>query len=299
MKENKLFNNKEIKFSISYDADDAQLSEHRIEAHLLSKTIESVAQLIKISDEILRTKDEKSILIFVTSPAKEGSLVIDFMSVLLDPEVAKKILGILGFIRITGAVSNGVFQALRKISGREIIKIHSSTVDKTSKIELSDGEIITVDKELGQIIASPKVRECVKEIITKPLLHRESPSFKILNSNEKIELEFKDSDVKAIRQVKTNYISNKTQTSIVYASFSQVNFEKMSSGWKINYDDKKSISVLLLDKEFFDKIRFNKQSFKREDIFKIELQVETSSSEGSNAQKQKYKILKVLSNDRD
>lgn len=297
MKENKLFNNKEIKFSISYDADDAQLSEHRIEAHLLSKTIESVAQLIRISDEILRTNDEKSILIFVTSPAKEGSLVIDFMSVLLDPEVAKKILGVLGFIRSTSAFSNGIFQALRKISGREIIKIYSSTVDNTSKIELSDGEIMTVDKELGQIIASPKIRECVKDIITKPLLNRDSPSFKILNTDQKIELEFKKPDVQAIRQVKTNFISDNIEESIVYASFSQVNFEKMSSGWKINYDGKKSISVLLLDKEFFDKIRFNKQSFKREDIFKIKLQVETSNVE-LGVQKKRYKILKVLSDDR-
>ena len=297
MKENKLFNNKEIKFSISYDADDAQLSEHRIEAHLLSKTIESVEQLIRISDEILRNNDEKIILIFVTSPAKEGSLVIDFMSVLLDPEVAKKILGVLGFIRSTSAFSNGIFQALRKISGREIIKIYSSTVDNTSKIELSDGEIMTVDKELGQIIASPKIRECVKDIITKPLLNRDSPSFKILNTDQKIELEFKKPDVQAIRQVKTNFISDNIEESIVYASFSQVNFEKMSSGWKINYDGKKSISVLLLDKEFFDKIRFNKQSFKREDIFKIKLQVETSNVE-LGVQKKRYKILKVLSDDR-
>ncbi|PIT21783.1 hypothetical protein [Snodgrassella alvi] len=295
-KQPNLFEEQQIKFSISYDAEDQQLSEHRMDAMLLSKSIDSVARLIKLADEILHNKNQVNLQTYVTSPAKEGSLIVNFLMLLLNPEVAKMILNVLGFISITSSPTLGLFRALRKINGKEILRIYTSNDDETSIIELSDGEEIKVDKNLGQLIASSKVREYVKDIVSVPLNNRNQPVFKILNEEQKIELQFDDKDVQAIKQVKTNTISSKTEKLTVYASFSQINFDS-DSGWKINLDGQKPVAVDLEDQDFFYSIRASMQTVKRHDVFKIVLEA-TTSNVGLNTVKKKYKVLQVLPDDR-
>ena len=73
-----LFLLKECRFSISYDANDNQLSEHKMDADILAKSIINVAQTIKHADEILNGK-KRNIQTYVSAPAKEGSLSIEFV----------------------------------------------------------------------------------------------------------------------------------------------------------------------------------------------------------------------------
>ena len=115
-----LFPVKEWKFSISYDADDNQLSEHRMDADMLAESIKNVAQLVRRADEILNGEN-RNIRTFVTAPAREGSLTIDFLAQLIDPDLGEKVLYTIGIATPVGSISYGVFKALREIGGKEII----------------------------------------------------------------------------------------------------------------------------------------------------------------------------------
>ena len=78
----------------------------------------------------------------------------------------------------------------------------------------------------------------------------------------------------------------------VMASFSQVNFEG-NTGWKIQLDENTIVTAPLLDDEFLNQVAANQQSFKKEDMYKMVLEVTTYTNDLGKESK-KYKILQVL-----
>lgn len=150
-----LFSTKEWKFSISYGADDNQLSEHRMDAELLAESIKNVAQLVRRADEVLNGEN-RSIKTYVTAPAKEGSLTVEFLALLTDPTLGAKILHTLGIVAPVGSVVCGVFKALRQISGKEIIEVHTSDDSEEAQLHLSDGEVLSLPKRRGRLSSFPK-----------------------------------------------------------------------------------------------------------------------------------------------
>lgn len=206
--QNILFNIEEQKFSISYDADDPDLSAHRMDAETLASTINSVSLLIKQADDLLNGQN-RSIQVLVSAPAKEGSLVVEFVTLLINPGVAQTVLEAIGFITAAGVTGGGIFNALRQIRDKEIIDIFTSDNSDKAIVKLADNEEIEVDKEVGVLVASPQIRKQVKQIVSSPLSDRDKAVFKILDSDT-IALSFKDDDIQAIKEIKTTPISKKT-----------------------------------------------------------------------------------------
>lgn len=286
-------NEAEWRFSISYDAQDNNLSEHRMDAALLADAIKNVAQTITRADEILNGEN-RNIRTYVTAPAKEGSLEVEFIAQLINPELAKNILQALGIMASSGAIAGGVLKALREISGKEIIAVHTSDEHPNSaKLELSDGTTMELPKDEALLTASPAIRRNIKQIVSTPLYHRDKPVFKILNGADELELKFNESDIKAIKEVKTKSLPPKIDKMTVTASFSQVNFEG-NTGWKIQLDEQTIVTAPLLDDAFLTQVAANQQSFKKEDMYKMVLEVTTYTNDLGKESK-KYKILQVLS----
>lgn len=286
-------NEAEWRFSISYDAQDNNLSEHRMDAALLADAIKNVAQTITRADEILNGEN-RNIRTYVTAPAKEGSLEVEFIAQLINPELAKNILQALGIMASSGAIAGGVLKALREISGKEIIAVHTSDEHPNSaKLELSDGTTMELPKDEALLTASPAIRRHIKQIVSTPLYHRDKPVFKILNGADELELKFNESDIKAIKEVKTKSLPPKIDKMTVTASFSQVNFEG-NTGWKIQLDEQTIVTAPLLDDAFLTQVAANQQSFKKEDMYKMVLEVTTYTNDLGKESK-KYKILQVLS----
>ena len=286
-------NEAEWRFSISYDAQDNNLSEHRMDAVLLADAIKNVAQAINRADEILNGEN-RNIRTYVTAPAKEGSLEVEFIAQLINPELAKNILQALGIMASSGAIVGGVLKALREISSKEIIAVYTSDEHPNSaKLELSDGTTMELPKDEALLTASPAIRAHIKQIVATPLYHRDKPVFKILNDADELELNFNESDIKAIKEVKTKSLPPKIDKMTVTASFSQVNFEG-NTGWKIQLDEKTIVTAPLLDDSFLNQVSANQQSFKKEDRYKMVLEVTTYTNDLGKESK-KYKILQVLS----
>ena len=162
-----------------------------------------------------------------------------------------------------------------------------------AKLELSDGTTMELPKDEALLTASPAIRSYIKHIVAAPLYHRDEPVFKILNGADELELNFNESDIKAIKEVKTQSLPPKIDKMTVTASFSQVNFEG-NTGWKIQLDEKTIVTAPLLDDSFLNQVSANQQSFKKEDRYKMVLEVTTYTNDLGKESK-KYKILQVLS----
>ncbi|AUX61648.1 hypothetical protein [Simonsiella muelleri] len=219
---------------------------------------------------------------------------VEFIAQLINPELAKNILQALGIMASSGAIVGGVFKALREISGKEIIAVYTSDEHpEFAKLELSDGTTMELPKDEALLTASSAIRSHIKQIVAAPLYHRDEPVFKILNGADELELNFNESDIKAIKEVKTQSLPPKIDKMTVTASFSQVNFEG-NTGWKIQLDEKTIVTAPLLDDSFLNQVSANQQSFKKEDRYKMVLEVTTYTNDLGKESK-KYKILQVLS----
>lgn len=289
-----LFAAKEWKFSISYDADDNQLSEHRMDAELLAESIKNVAQLIKRADEVLNGEN-RNIRTYVTAPAKEGSLTVQFLTLLIEPDLGEKILYALGIATAAGSVAGGVFRALREIGSKEILEVHTSDNDEKAELHLSDGQVMKLPKDEAVLAASPKIRQQIKNIVSAPLYHRENPVFRMKNDDEETVWQFDDADIRAVKEVKTKSLPPQIEKMTVKASFSQVNFDS-DKGWKVQLDADTAVSAPLCDEAFLQAVSAKSQSFRKEDIFKMVLEVTTTTNDLGQESK-KYKILQVLPND--
>ncbi|WP_157798113.1 hypothetical protein [Neisseria sp. N177_16] len=129
-------------------------------------------------------------------------------------------------------------------------------------------------KDEALLVASPQVRAHIKNIVSSPLYHRDNPVFKIKNEDEEIALQFSEVDIQAIKQVKTKSLPPKVDKITVTAAFSQVNFDS-DKGWKVQLDEDTIVSAPLCDETFLQAISKRTQSFKKEDAFKMVLEVTT------------------------
>ena len=140
--------------------------------------------------------------------------------------------------------------------------------------------------------ASPKIRQHIKNIVASPLYHRDNPAFKMKNGDEETIWQFDDADIRAVKEIKTKSLPPQIDKITVKATFSQVNF-KGENGWKIQLDKETVVSAPLKDEAFLQAVSSRSQSFRKEDVFKMVLEV-TIYTNDLGQQNKKYKILEVL-----
>lgn len=295
MKQQDLFDLPEMTFTVSYDADDIQLEQHRMDAVLLAQSIQNIANLIQRADEIINGGEYRNLQLYVSAPAKQGSMMVEFVTSLINPENAQMVLKALGIVAPITATSMGIFKALSQIKDNEICEIHTDDSEQ-AKIIFANGKEMIVEKDEAKLIASPKIREYVRNIVANPLSHRAEPVFKINVQDEahqnKTALQLDTQQIDALTQLKTIAPIPKIDKITTQATFSQINF-KEQTGWKITILGGDTVSAYLNDQNFLDTIRANQHSFRKDDVYNMVLETTISTNEFGKESK-KYKILQVL-----
>ncbi|BCD83683.1 hypothetical protein PSm6_00900 [Pseudomonas solani] len=276
------------KFSISYDADSGDYKNHEIDATTLSRSIQGVYDIVSEANALMNNGAE--IKLKVTAPAKEGSVITDYLLLATSPQ-ALEVLSYIGFATTgTAIVGGSLVEVVRKLRNRRVSNITIDTDSDFATIEV-DGEVIKCNKYVAKLAVDKKVRDALHNVVQAPIAGRKGGKFKILDAQEHSVLEIE-------QEIATNYlplpprslekeeISKDTKT----AYFVQVNFES-NNGWRIKLADGTEHAVTLADEKFMDKVNQNQQTFSKEDLFEITL--ETRAVYRTTRSTFNYTILEV------
>lgn len=215
-------------FTISYNSTDTDLQNHRLNAGDLATAIKEMNDLLTKADKALNGRS-RSFEVFVEAPAKEGSLGIQFLVEMLNPENAMPVLAAVG---VVGGVAKTAFDVAREMNGHTYLDIETSEDSDDATIKL-DGKTITSHENVAVLMSYPEIRESIKKIVTVPLEDHEQPEFKIFkstsnNTESEVETEtvsfFDEKAIKAISQLNTQNKDPQIVTLKEVVTFTTINF---------------------------------------------------------------------------
>ncbi|MGU0759733.1 hypothetical protein ACSEPY_06235 [Pseudomonas aeruginosa] len=276
------------KFSISYDADSGDYKNHEIDALTLSRSIQGVYDMVSEANALLNKGAEVELK--VTAPAKEGSVIVDFLLLATSPQ-ALILLKYLGFSSGAGAVAGGTLvEIVRKLKNRRVVNVTIEGDSDIAKIEV-DGEVIECDKYVAKLAVDKKVRDALHSVVQAPVAGREGASFKVLDDKDNTVLEIEEEEVSDYsplppKSLETEEVKKEKKS----AYFVQVNFES-NNGWRVKLADGTEHAVTLADERFMDKVNQNQQSFSKEDLF--EIVIETKAIYRQTRSTFNYTVLEV------
>lgn len=257
------------KFSISYDDDAGEYERHEIDAVTLSRAIQGVHDLVvEANAEFNKGGD---IDLKVTSPAKEGSVVVEFLLFATSP-AGLAVLKYLGLATAGTAIAGGsLLEVVRKLKGRRVVNVTIEGDSDEAKITV-DGEVVVCNKHVAKLAVDKKVREALHSVVQAPISGRDGATFKVLDGMENQVLEIEEEDAVVYSPLPPKSLESeevKKETTTAY--FVQVNFES-NHGWRVKLADGTEHAVTLADETFMDKVNQSKQSFSKEDLFEIVLE---------------------------
>nr|WP_314575205.1 hypothetical protein [uncultured Neisseria sp.] len=280
-------------FTISYNSANSDLQNHRLNAGDLATAIKEMNDLLVKSDKVLNGK-KRSFEVFVEAPAKEGSLGVQFLVEMLNPENAMPVLTAVG---VVGGLVKTTFDVAREMNGHTYLDIETCEDSDDATIKL-DGKTITSPEDVAVLISYPEIRESIKKIVTVPLENHEQPEFKIFKSTStdtetseaKIEtVSFDEKAIKAISQLNTQNKDPQIVTLKAVVTFATVNFTG-KKGWKIKLDGEE-VPVEIKDDKFFLRIKKATLSFKDGDEYNAVLE-RTSRFDGkTNQERFSYALI--------
>lgn len=275
-------------FKVFYDADDSELSRHKIDAKTLSISIGSMADLIKAADKTLNDGQE-TVQLMVTAPAEAGSLGIAFDMVELIPN-AIKVAQVIGLTGMGGAVIGAPALALiRQLGSRRVISVTKRVGTNLSVLEL-DGEEIVCNDAVAKLVTDPTVRDALVNVVRSPLDGKDNPVFKIVDSNDQEIIRLEGEQTEEVKPLPRGTLLEK-QISVdeVNVKFVQVNFEG-NKGWRFVYLDEEH-AVNLQDQRFIEQVKAGTVSFTKEDLFVVDLETtKTFTARGVNT---RYAVKEV------
>lgn len=149
------------RFSISYDADDEQLSLHKMDAFYLGQAIQQVSTMVKQAGKILNEEEPD---VVVTVPADAGSFIVEFaVYALSDPRALLTSLGFLGA---------GALAVAQHIHNKKVINVSTSDDSDDAVITVEHKgktEEVTCKKDEALLATDPVIRKSYNEVITQPL----------------------------------------------------------------------------------------------------------------------------------
>lgn len=276
------------KFSIFYDAEDSGLNHHKMNAYDLGTSIVEIAKMMYKADEILNGKN-KSIELQVTAPAREGSFAIDFLVKYFNDK-SVDVLKYLGFSEESSNLKfDDAITLAKSLKGERIISVITETGSDVAKLEL-DGREIACDKFVAQLVSNPDIRQAMNEVITQPLMGKNSPVFRVeVNDKEVLKLENDDTqEFTPLPKNSLNHVASKVVTTNI--TITQVNFESQN-GWKMRYDDKER-SVKMADESFLKRVNDNTKSFTKGDMLEVELEIADKTT--ARSERTQYTIIRVI-----
>lgn len=262
------------KFSISYDADSADLSGHKINAKDLGIAISAMADLLDEAT-LQFTKGGADIELMVTTPAKKGSIIVDFLVQASSPN-ALEVLKYIGLTTFSGAAGIPTLIAtIKKLKNRKITRIKIDKSSEEATVVTENGSL-KVDKKIAEMIGNKKIRDSLHKIIQAPLHDKDSAEFKVLNSKHEEVFKIEENRLDDFSPMPAGSLEDVTIESLhTNISFAQVNFDS-KRGWKIVLPDGKEKSALMQDAAFLSKAKANEQAFKKGDLYEAKLRVTTT-----------------------
>lgn len=276
------------KFSISYDAESGDYHNHEIDAQILSRSIQGVYDMVAEANALMNKGAE--VKLKVTAPAKEGSVIIDYILLASTPQ-ALAVLKYLGLTAASSAIAGGaLLEVVKKLKNRRIANIVIEGESDVAKIEV-DGEVIECNKFVAQLAVDRKVRSAVHSVVQAPIAGREGAIFKVLDEKDNPVVEIDEEEANDYSPLPSKSLEQeKVTTDKTTAYFVQVNFES-NNGWRVKLADGTEHAVTLADEIFMDKVNQSKQSFSKEDLF--EIVIETKAIYRQTRSTYNYTILEV------
>lgn len=262
----------EERFSISYDADSGDYKNHEIDALVLSRSIQGVYDMVAEANTLINKGAE--VKLKVTAPAKEGSVIVDYLLLATTPQ-ALAVLKYIGFTAASAAMAGGsLIEVVKKLKNRRVANVVIEGDSDVAKIKV-DGEVIECNKYVAKLAVDKKVRSALHSVVQAPVAGREGAKFKVLDKYENSVLEIEQAVANNYsplppRSLESEEIKEETKT----AYFVQVNFES-NNGWRVKLADGVEHAVTLADESFMDKVNQNQQSFSKEDLFEIVIQTKS------------------------
>ncbi|WP_314888593.1 hypothetical protein [Cardiobacterium hominis] len=300
--------NNKLHFSVSYDADEQDLKEHRMPADRLVEAIKEMNSLILQADKVLHGR-HKSVELFVSAPAVPGSMGIEFILEFLNPDGAEMIAQALGLISVVGGLTKGIvkgltgkkqdepvavyddiFEIAQEINGAAVIDVETFD-DSDVAIMKVGGKTLYCEETAARLIENPKIRKAVHGLVTKPVEGYRSPTFKLDNrETPEIEVELGTEHIQRIKKLLVTESEPKIRSVTAVVTFTQVNFDK-PTGWKIRLEGKE-VSVEVTDEAFLKRINRNQQDFRKSDEYDVEL-IKTTTYNKTGEKKITYTLSKA------
>lgn len=276
------------KFSVSYDADDGDFKNHEIDALDLAKSILGVYNAVSEANALMNKGAEVDLK--VSSPVREGSVIVDFLLLASTP-AALQVLKYIGFSAIGGAVAGGsLIEVVKKLKSRRIAKVTVEAGSDVATIEV-DGEVIKCNKYVAQLAVDKKVRDSLHNVIQAPITGKKNATFKVLDEQEDVVLSVKESAAHNFSPLPVGSLeSEETSKDKTTAYFVQVNFES-GRGWRVKLADGTEHAVELADEKFMTMVNQNKQTFSKDDLF--EVVIETRSVYRQTRATHSYVVVEV------
>ncbi|WP_233986042.1 hypothetical protein [Pectobacterium versatile] len=256
------------RFSIFYDADDEELSEHKMDAQHLGLAIQQVALMIKQADRLLNDGEEL-IDVKVTVPAQEGSFAVEFA--LYAASHVQQILPVLGLM------GGGALALAQRLKNKKVVNVRTEDDSDQAVITVEyrgQQEDIVCDKDEALLATDAVIRKAYNEVITLPLANKNAPVFRVEVEDEEVLRLDGDDDVVFAPLPRKSLTYENTERVEVVVGLTQVNFTS-SAGWRMKYLDEDR-AVKMEDTAFMQSVRANQQAFVKGDLFSVRLRIKTT-----------------------
>lgn len=266
----------EYKFVISYNSTDSYLADHEINAKELGEAILGMHNLIEESAKII-SSGSADVELKVTTPVQEGSVEVVF-ALLAQPEVALKILAVIGFAAQGRAIGKAaMIELVKKIGSKKITSITIDGDSDDAKIHIEGGDTIIADKSVARLVANKRAREGLHKVIQAPLIGKPDATFKVLDEHQEPLAYVDTADIIEYKPLPAGTLEEvSVERQKLNVSFSQINFDS-TKGWRIKNKDSEEFPVTMKDQEFLNKVKENKQEFRKDDLYEIDLETTTTS----------------------
>lgn len=273
------------RFRIFYDANDEELSLHKMDAFYLGQAIQQIAAMVKQASKVLN-EGEELVDLKVTVPAEEGSFAVEFA--LYAYENISLILPLLGF---TGG---GALAIAQRLKNHKVVNVHTEEGSELAEIiyEIEGNqEVIVCPKDEALLATDAVIRKAYNEVITQPLADKDAPVFRIEVDGQEVLRISGDETAKFAPMPRLSLTHENTDTLDAVVSLTQVNFTS-SKGWRMRYLQDKDRAVLMEDTAFMERVLGNQQRFEKGDLFNVRLRI-NSIEKADGSVTTKYAIEEV------
>lgn len=256
------------RFSIFYDADDDELSIHKMDAFFLGQAIQQVSTMVKQAGRLLGDEEDADVEVKVTVPAQEGSFAVEF-AVYAANHVRE-------IIPTLGLLGGGALALAQRLRNRKVINIRTEDDSDEAVVTVQYRgveEEIVCNKDEAILATDPIIRQSYNEIITQPLLNKDAPVFRVEVAGEEVLRLDGEDDIEFAPLPKKSLTFDHTERFDAVIAVTQVNFTSVN-GWRMTYLNEDR-AFRMEDTGFMENVLNRNQSFVKGDLFSVRLRVKT------------------------